>query len=502
MSVEDKNNEPPSETMEPPKSALGIIKHLGPGIIIAGSIVGSGELVATTLAGAEAGFILLWLIIIGCIIKVFVQVEFGRHTMIWSKTPMKALNDVPGPRIKNGANWILGFWLIMTCLVVVQQGGILGAIGEACTMVQPISEQGEVYNDEMSTKINAIIKTAQDPSTAAVNQEALNLNPDKPNDIKIWAIGIAVISSILLFYGKFGLIQWVSTVLVFGFTIITIINLAMLQTKPEWAITFADLKRGLSFGLPESVNGVSSLGAAMAAFGIIGVGAAELIQYPYWCLEKGYSKYTGKRDDSEGWKSRAKGWIRILKIDAWTSMCVYTFSTIAFFLLGATVLGRIKLMPEKNNLVRTLGEMYVPVFGDWAQEIFVFGAFAVLYSTFFLAAAGMSRVVADGFGLFGFLKNDEESRMKWSRIISGIWPLMALSLFLFMNKAPSTMILWSGITQAIMLPILGVAALYFRYKCTDVEELKPTKLWDVFLWISVSGMFAVGIWTAIEKFSG
>ncbi|MCM8528539.1 MAG: divalent metal cation transporter [Lentisphaeraceae bacterium] len=501
MSSEE-NKDLNTEVMEPPKSTLGIIKHLGPGIIIAGSIVGSGELVATTLAGAQAGFTLLWLIILGCIIKVFVQVEFGRHTMIWSKTPMKALNDVPGPRHKNKSNWILWFWLIMTCLVIVQQGGILGAIGEACTMVQPLSEQGETYNTQMSQKINAMIKTAIDPTTAEANREAINQQLSGPQDIKNWAIGIAILTSILLFYGKFGLIQWVSTVLVFGFTLITIINLAMLQGKPDWAISFNDLIHGLSFGLPESIGGVSSMGAAMAAFGIIGVGAAELIQYPYWCLEKGYSKYTGKRDDSEGWRARAKGWIKILKIDAWTSMVVYTFSTIAFYLMGATVLGRIKLMPEKSNLVRTLGEMYVPVFGSWAQEIFVFGAVAVLYSTFFLAAAGMSRVVADGFGLFGFLKNDEESRMKWSRIISGIWPLMALGLYLFLDQAPATMILWSGITQAIMLPILGVAALYFRYKCTDVEELRPTKVWDVFLWISVAGMFAVGIWTACVKLFG
>ena len=501
MSSEEKKNEETPGTMEPPKSTLGIIKHLGPGIIIAGSIVGSGELVATTLAGAQAGFTLLWLIIIGCIIKVFVQVEFGRHTMIWSKTPMKALNDVPGPRIKNSANWILGFWLIMTCLVVVQQGGILGAIGEACTMVQPLSEQGDVYNKEMSAKISAIIDTAVNPENAETNKEAASQSIAGPQDIKTWAIIISIITSILLFYGKFGLIQWVSTVLVFGFTIITIVNLAMLQTKPDWAISFSDLLNGMSFGLPESIGGVSSMGAAMAAFGIIGVGAAELIQYPYWCLEKGYSKYTGKRDDSDSWKSRAKGWIRILKIDAWTSMCVYTFSTIAFYLMGATILGRVKLMPEKSNLVRTLGEMYVPVFGEWAQAVFVFGAVAVLYSTFFLAAAGMSRVVADGFGLFGFLKNDEESRMKWSRIISGIWPLMALVMFLFVN-APADMILWSGITQAIMLPILGVAALYFRYKCTDVDELRPTKAWDVFLWISVAGMFAAGIWSAYIKLFG
>lgn len=46
----------------PPTNILGILGRLGPGLIIAGSIVGSGELIATTKTGAEAGFWLLWLI--------------------------------------------------------------------------------------------------------------------------------------------------------------------------------------------------------------------------------------------------------------------------------------------------------------------------------------------------------------------------------------------------------------------------------------------------------
>ena len=58
-------------TIEPPTDFFGIVKRLGPGLIIAGSIVGSGELIATTKTGAQAGISLLWLIIIGCLIKVF-----------------------------------------------------------------------------------------------------------------------------------------------------------------------------------------------------------------------------------------------------------------------------------------------------------------------------------------------------------------------------------------------------------------------------------------------
>ena len=49
-------------TETPPTAIGGMLRRLGHGLIVAGSIVGSGELIATTKTGAEAGFWLLWLI--------------------------------------------------------------------------------------------------------------------------------------------------------------------------------------------------------------------------------------------------------------------------------------------------------------------------------------------------------------------------------------------------------------------------------------------------------
>jgi Mn2+/Fe2+ NRAMP family transporter len=57
----------PATGQMPPRTLGATLLRLGPGMIIAGSIVGSGELIATTKAGAEAGFWLLWLIIAGCV---------------------------------------------------------------------------------------------------------------------------------------------------------------------------------------------------------------------------------------------------------------------------------------------------------------------------------------------------------------------------------------------------------------------------------------------------
>jgi hypothetical protein len=86
-----------------------------------------GRVDPPTKVGAEAGFWLLWLIIIGCIIKVSTQIEFARHAITWGDTPLKALNAVPGPRLR--VNWLLWYWTFMTILVVFQQGGILGGVG-------------------------------------------------------------------------------------------------------------------------------------------------------------------------------------------------------------------------------------------------------------------------------------------------------------------------------------------------------------------------------------
>ena len=69
---------------EPPTSFWRRLQFLGPGFILSASIVGSGELIATTTLGAKAGFIAFWIIIASCLVKVAVQLEFGKHAILHS----------------------------------------------------------------------------------------------------------------------------------------------------------------------------------------------------------------------------------------------------------------------------------------------------------------------------------------------------------------------------------------------------------------------------------
>ena len=65
----------------PPATWLGRMKYLGPGLILTASIVGSGELIGTTIFGARAGFVCFWVILVSCSVKVALQIEFGNYAL-------------------------------------------------------------------------------------------------------------------------------------------------------------------------------------------------------------------------------------------------------------------------------------------------------------------------------------------------------------------------------------------------------------------------------------
>ena len=61
--------------------------------------------------------------------------------------------------------------------------------------------------------------------------------------------------------------------------------------------------------------------------------------------------------------------------------------------------------------------------------------------------------------------------------------------------APVALILLSGVMQALLLPMLGCAALYYRYKHCD-KRLRPSLIWDACLWVSFVGFLIVGVYLA------
>lgn len=435
---------------EPPTSLLGKFRHLGPGFVLSAAIVGSGELIATTTLGAKAGFITFWVILVSCLVKVTLQLEFGKHVIHSGESSMNSLNKLPGPKF-GSANWSIWVWLFIQLFKLLQIGGIVGGV-------------------------------------------AITLNIALPQlSVSVWALIVTLFTSLLIYKGYYKFIEKFSLLMISLFTILTLTSLLFLQYTP-YAITLDNIMTGLSLGLPKEAVGV-----AIAAFGITGVGGDEILYYNYWCLEKGYAAYTGPRKDTEEWTNRARGWIKVMYLDALLAMAVYTLVTAAFYLLGAAVLHSSGSMPEGYQMIETLSKMYTETLGPWAKSVFLIGALVVLYSTLFTAAASWTRIFSDAFGQIGLFdfynlaaRKKVIARMAW--VFPAIWAL----LFLFI-RLPVIMVLMGGFVTSILLLLVVFAAIHFRYKRLP-ESLKPSKVYDVTFWLSAVTIVLVGIYGVIQIF--
>lgn len=65
---------------------IGRWKVIGPGLVAAGTGVGSGDLVATLIAGQKYGFALLWACVAGTIMKIILVEGAGRYTLASGNT--------------------------------------------------------------------------------------------------------------------------------------------------------------------------------------------------------------------------------------------------------------------------------------------------------------------------------------------------------------------------------------------------------------------------------
>jgi Mn2+/Fe2+ NRAMP family transporter len=439
---------------EPPVGWRDSLKYLGPGLILSASIVGSGELIATTTAGAQAGFVILWLVLFSCVVKVAVQIEFARWTIATGTPALSGYNRVPPRAGRMG--WINILFGIMVVSKVLQIGGIVGGTAIAMSILLPIGGEPLV-----------------DPSRA------------------IWHAIVILVTIVVLRTSRYQLIEKGAIVLVVAFSAMTIAIAFGLPFTP-WGYGGADLATGLTFDLPPA-----ALGAAIAMFGITGVGADEITMYNYWCIEKGYARWVGPNDGSEAWVRRARGWTRVMYKDALLSMAIYTFATVAFFIMGAAVLHRQALVPRGNEMIVTLARMYTDSLGPWAMWFFLVGAVAVLGSTLWASVPSHSRMYANWLSTVGvFDWSDARARLRWVRGFGIALPIVWGSSSLLLQQ-PVLMVQIGGVMTGVFLLAVLVATWYLRRTETD-PRLYGGPFATGLLVLSTVAIGLLGVYTALS----
>ncbi len=430
--LEDPYSLRPESIEAPPNTFAGVFRRIGPGLITAAAVVGTGELIATTVLGAEMGYSLLWLVILSCAVKAVIQNELGRYAIATGETGLEAMNRVPGPRFLVG--WVVWLWFLMQVSSLTTLSAMFAGVAEVLNMIVPGLSIGT------------------------------------------WVWAIMTVTMVVLMIGRYRLIETVAVVLVVTFTLTTVSAALLMSRTPEY-FSWSSVLDGLKFHFPEG-----SLLTAVAVFGLTGVGSADLIQYPYWCIEKGYARFTGPRENEAAWLVRARGWTRVMGADVLTSMCVYTFATVAFYLLGAGVLHTLGVVPKGAETIKILSNMYTQVLGNWSRYFFLAGAVAVLYSTLFAGAAATARVFADYVRLIGVYERDNfRARFLAIRIFSAIVLLIPVVFYMFLPQ-PVLLVQIGGVGQALMLPIIGFATLYLRYTHLP-KPIAPKTFITLILWI-------------------
>lgn len=207
-----------------------------------------------------------------------------------------------------------------------QRGGIIGGTAAACSILLPI------HGASLST-----------------------------SSLTIWALIVTGAAVLILQTGKYHVVERVEVI---GITLKTVITFGLALALPFTAFGYGtgQLADGLSFQIP-----AGTVGIALAMFGITGVGADEMTTYTYWCLEKGYARWTGPDDGTEQRAQRAEGWLKVMRLDVGVSWIVCTVCTLSFYVIGASVLHPQGLVPEGNDMITTLSHIYTDTLGPWAS---------------------------------------------------------------------------------------------------------------------------------------
>lgn len=440
--------------LEPPVGWKHSLKHLGPGLILSASIVGSGELIATTTLGAQAGFALLWMVVFSTFVKVAVQIELARWTISTGQPALTGYNKVPPHFGRLG--WVNILWAIMALTKVLQIGGVVGGTAVAFSILLPIGD------DPLATV-----------------------------SLGFWTALVVGVSIALLYSNSYNLIEKGAVVLVVIFSFVTVAIALGLPFTP-FPYSTEQILSGLTFAIP-----IGAVGAAIAMFGITGVGADELTFYTYWCVEKGYARYVGPNDGSDEWKRRANGWIAVMYKDAFVSWGIYTFGTLAFFIMGAAVLHPQGLVPAGNEMITTVSRMYTDTLGEWAGILFLVGAIAVLGSTLWASIPSWSRMYVNFLSEAGFIdwKNTRQ-RLKWLKIFTVGLPIVWGAAYLFI-QSPVLMIQIGGVSTGIFLLAVVIATWYLRNTETD-PALHGGKVFNALLVISSVAIVCLGVYTGLN----
>lgn len=448
----------------PPQPPTGWerLKWYGPGLLWMLSSVGSGSVLFTPRVGSRYGYELLWAALIVIFLQWAMIHEVGRYTVATGRTLLEGYDRLPGPR-----KWAIWFIFVPQLVeAVVTIAGIAALAGSALMIALPGSQA-------------------------------------------LYAIGLIVVSIVLVVTGQYKGVERVSAILAGVLMAAAISAAVMVLPSP------GNLGAGLAPTLPQPLD----LYFILPWLGFILAGAAGVIWFSYWVATRGYggpvlaAQSVAERDRQSDlpWEerlARLRQWNRVMRNTALIGVIGGGLVVLSFLILGAEVLRPEGVVPEGIRVAEDLTRLLSEVWGAWGKWILLLGIFIALWGTILADQDGWGRLFADatallwprkfsaGSGGLNGSRHDREPQGFWPKLAGSrerlkntyavvATALLPLAIFLFVRN-PVDLLSIGGIIAAAHTPVIVFLTLYLNKKQLP-RELQPGRI--MFACVAFAGLF-------------
>ena len=396
---------------------ISFLKKLGPGFLFAGAAIGVSHLVQSTRAGADFGFGLLWaLLLINAIKYPFFQ--FG---------PRYA--SATGESLLNGyykmSKWVLGTYIILTFATMFT------------------------------------IQTAVTIVTAGIASSLFG-----GSSLVFWTAIIIGICVIILWMGKYKVLDSLMKIIVIFLTISTIVAVA-LAIKPTQSIDFSQI-------IPSDAVSIAFL---IAFMGWMPAPLDISIWHSVWTVEK------KKLNPSIS--------IKQSQLDFNVGYITTIILAIGFVSLGALVMfGSGESFSLKGGeFANQLINMYTHSLGNGAKVIIGIAALTTMFSTTLTTLDASPRVMQKSTEIFSNQKFPK-GYLFWLLILV----LGTLSIFFFFISEMELLIKIATILSFLTAPFYAIANYKLLTGIHTPEEARPSKFLKIYSLISIVILLIFSVW--------
>ena len=376
------------------------IRGIGPAIFVTAAFIGPGTVMTASRAGADFGYGLLWAVLFSVIAAIVLQEMAARLGIVTGAGLAEAIRTtIRLPALR---------WIFLALVL----GGIL--VGNAAY------QTGNLLGAAAGLEILYPGPSVDDGASPLLDTAGLG------------AIGIAVASLVIIWVGRFRVLQVCLVLLV------AIMGLLFLMAAIALGPNLTDIAYGLLPGppTPRADHELSGVGSLWLVVGLIGT---TVVPYNLFLHASSASaRWTDRDNPSQG--------VRQSLWDTLISVSIGGLITASLLISAAIAFGS----GGELTHIRDVATQLRPLLGNWAEFAFAIGILSAGLSSSITApiAAGFATA-----GCFGKPATLASPFLKW---VATLVVLIGLASALCFGRSPTEAIILAQVANGLLLPLVAI----------------------------------------------